>query len=87
MALVTGPSAALPDAVATTRTKDKVNVLIWNDFRITISKLFTVKANGKAAGMTITTELVCRKVCAKCVRKFPTLNSKQPKKSDCAELL
>jgi hypothetical protein len=36
-ALVTGPSAVLPDAVETTKTKDKVDVLIWNDCRITIS--------------------------------------------------
>jgi hypothetical protein len=40
-------------------------VLIWNDCSITTSELFTVKWNGKAAGMAITRERGYRNVCAK----------------------
>jgi hypothetical protein len=71
---MTWPAEAMPSSVATTETKDKVDVLIWNDCRITISEMFTVKGNGKAAGKAITRELVYRKVCAKRVPKFPPLN-------------
>ena len=60
-----GPAAALPVAVAKTKTKDKFGVLIWNDCIITTSELFTVKGNGKASGMAITIERGYRKVCAK----------------------
>jgi hypothetical protein len=60
------------------KTKDKVDVLIWNYCRSTISELLNVKWNGRAAGMTITTEIVYTKVYANGVRNFPTLNSKQP---------
>jgi hypothetical protein len=42
---------------ATKKTKDKVDVLIWNDCRITISEQLTAKGNGKAAGMAIVREL------------------------------
>jgi hypothetical protein len=45
--LLKGPSAALPAAVATKKTKEKADVLIWNDGCITISELFTVKGMEK----------------------------------------
>jgi hypothetical protein len=63
--LVRGPAAALPPAVSKTKTKDKFGVLIRNDCRITTSELFTLKGNGKEAGMAITRERGYRKVCAK----------------------
>jgi hypothetical protein len=62
---VSGPSATLPDEVAKTRTEDRVDVLMWSDCRITISELFSVKGDGKAAGMVITRELGYEKVCVK----------------------
>ena len=60
----------------TTETKDKIDMLTWDDCHITTSKLCATTGSGKPAVMAIIRELGYRKVGAKWVQKMLTIKYK-----------
>jgi hypothetical protein len=70
----------------TTETKEKIDVLMWDDRHITTSKLCATAGSGKQPVMATIRELGYRKVGAKWVQKMLTIQYKTAPKHICAEL-
>jgi hypothetical protein len=71
---------------ATTETKDKADILMWDDRHIT-SKLYATTGSGKPAVRATIRELGYRKLGARWVQKMLTNQYKTVPKHICAELL
>jgi len=72
---------------ATTETKDKTDVLMWDDSHITTSKLCATTESGKPAVTATIRELGYRKLDARWVQKMLTIQYETAPKHICAELL
>lgn len=71
---------------ATTETRDKIDILMWDDRHIT-SKLCATTGSGKPVVMATIRELGYRKVGARWVQKMLTIQYKTAPKYICAEHL
>ena len=72
---------------ATTETKEKIDVLMWDDYHFTTSKLCATTGSGKPAVMSTIREFGYTKAGARWVRKMLTIQYKTVPKHICAELL
>jgi hypothetical protein len=72
---------------ATTETKDKTDVLMWNECHITTSKLCATTGSGKPAVRATIRELGYKKLGTRWVQKMLTIQYKTALKHVCAELL